>query len=317
MIICQHDSIHDLDPAIHRLRHIQIILKNILDSLTTRDARMSVVPQLAESWKALNQTSWEFKLRKGVKFHNDEEFTAEDAKFSLERIFKEGGLGSATSPRKSLLGPVTEVKIMDQHTIVIKTAKPWPILPLMLSLQEMVPKDYMQKVGSGGFQSHPIGTGPFKFVKLEGDERIILERFDSYYGGSPDIPPVGPAPLNSLIFQFVPTKSKQIQMLKKNECSIIFRIEPSSLPILEADPNIKLLSNTATRSHYAEFNCRKPPFDDPRVRQALNYAVDTNTVVEVVLQNNGIVLPTVMLPASVYYHESLDPYPYEDRKSTV
>ena len=229
LTICQHDSIHDLDPAIHRLRHIQIILKNILDSLTTRDARMRVVPQLAESWKALDETSWEFKLRKGVKFHNDEEFTAEDVKFTLERIFKDGGLDSATSPRKSLLGPVTEVKIMDQHTIVIKTAKPWPILPLMLSLQEIVPKDYMQKVGTEGFQSHPIGTGPFKFVKLEGDERIILERFDSYYGGSPNIPPVGPAPLDSLIFQLVPTKSKQIQMLKKNECSIIFRIEPSSL----------------------------------------------------------------------------------------
>ncbi len=311
LIICLHDPIHNLDPAIHRSRHIQIILKNIFDSLTIRDVEMSLVPQLAESWKALNETSWEFKLRKGVKFHNDEEFTAEDAKFSLERIFKEGGLGSATSPRKSLLGPVSEVKIMDQHTIVIKTEKPWPILPLMLSLQEMVPKDYMQKVGSEGFKSHPIGTGPFKFVNLKGDERIILERFDNYYGGSPDIPPVGPAPLNSLIFEFVPTKSKQIQMLKKNECSIISRIEPSSLPILKADPNIEILSIVVTRSHFAEFNCSKPPFDDPRVRQALNYAVDINKVVDVVLQNNGIVLPTVMLPSSNYYNDLLDAYPYD------
>jgi peptide/nickel transport system substrate-binding protein len=315
LVICVHDSIHKLDPAIHRLRNIQIILKNMLDSLTTRDADMKVVPQLAESWKALDKTSWEFKLRKGVKFHNNDEFTAEDVQFSLERIFKEGGIDGITSPRKALLGPVLEVSIMDRHTVVIKTEKPWPILPLMLSLQEIVPKKYMTRVGSEAFQSHPVGTGPFKFVRLEKNQRIIMERFENYYGGSPAIPPVQNAPLKSLVFKFSPSNSQQIQMLKKNECSIIPHLNPTAIPILKANPTIKILSCPATRSYFAEINCSKPPFDNPRIRQALNYAVNIDKVVAQILQGNGITLPTVLLPNAVGYNTALKPYAYDPELS--
>ena len=312
LTICIDDPVHKLDPAIHRSRNIQIILKNILDSLTTRDDHMKVVPQLAESWKALDETTWEFKLRKDVKFHNLDDFTAEDVKFSLERIFRDKGLNGETSPRKSLLGLVSEVNIIDRYTIEIKTEKPWPILPLMLSLQEIVPKNYMKSVGSDGFQLHPVGTGPFKFVKLEKDTRIILERFDNYYGGSPSIPPVQKAPLKSLVFQYVPSKAKQIRMLKKNECSIISKIDPSALPILKDSPDIQILSVPATRSYFADINCRKPPFDDPQIRQALNHAVDINKIVKQFSQGEGFeTLSTLLLPASPAYNNNLTPYPYD------
>jgi len=315
LVICVHDSILKLDPAIHRSRSMQIILKNMLDSLTTRDADMKVVPQLAESWKALDETSWKFKLRKGVKFHNNEEFTAEDVKFSLERIFKKEGIDGITSPRKALLGPVSEVRIIDRYTVVIKTEQSWPILPLMLSLQEIVPKKYMTRVGSDTFQSHPVGTGPFKFVRLEKNQRIILERFENYYGGSPAIPPVQNAPLKSLIFEFVPSNPEQIQMLKKNECSIISHLRPAAIPILKANPSIKILSCSATRSYFAEINCSKSPFDDPRVRQALNYAVNIDEIVIEILQGNGITLPTVLLPNAVGYNTTLKPYVYDPELS--
>lgn len=310
LVICVNQPIFMLDPAIHRSRSTQKILKNMLDSLTTRDANMRVVPQLAESWRTLTETAWEFKLKKGVRFHNNEELTAEDVKFSLERIFKERGMEGTTSPRRSLLGAVTEILVEDRYTIIIKTKKPWPILPLMLTFHEIVPKRYMTRVGSKGFQSHPIGTGPFKFVKLEKDHRILMERFEDYYGGSSSIPPVQNAPLKSLVFEYVPLKIKQIQMLKKKECSIIFHVNPNAMEIFQKSPDLRVLTQPATRSYFADLNCRKPPLNDPGVRRALNYAIDIDTIVSTILLGNGIPLTTILLPNSNGYNPALKPYGY-------
>ncbi len=316
VIICVHETIHKLDPAVHRSRNVQIILKNMLDSLTTRDADMKVVPQLAKSWKALDKTSWEFKLRKGVRFHNNDELTAEDVRFSLERIFKEGGIDGITSPRQALLNHVSEVIAKDRYTVIIKTKKAWPILPLMLSLQEIVPQKYMTRVGTHGFQSHPVGTGPFQFVSLDHDQRIVMERFENYYGGSPAIPPVQKAPLKSLVFEYVPSAAGQIRMLKRKECSIISHVKPNTIPVLKAAPGIKILSSPATRSFFAEINCSKPPLNDPRIRRALNYAVDVDKIVNKIFQGNGIRLPTVLLPDCFGYNSALQPYEYNPELST-
>jgi len=310
LVICIPSPIASLDPTNYRHRVTQVVLKNIFDSLTTRDASMKVVPQLAESWEALNDTTWEFKLRRGVKFHNGDDFTAEDVKFTLDRVVKEGALDGKTSPRKGLFGPLSGVRIINNYTVQIKTEKPWPILPLMLTLQEIIPKKHMEKVGSQGFQINPIGTGPFRFVRAEGKERLILERFVDYYGGSPENPPVQVAPLKYLIFETIPVKAEQIARLKKGEGDIIYDVPSEAVSILRTTPDIKVLSCGATRSYFAEINCVKPPFDDPRIRLALNYAVDMQTVVDHILQRHGEALPTVLLPNAFAYHSSLKPYAY-------
>jgi len=169
---------------------------------------MKVVPQLAESWTALNDATWEFKLRREVRFHNGDAFTAEDVKFTLERVIKEGAMDDKTSPRKGLFGPISAVKVIDDYTVQIETEKPWTIMPLMLTLQEIVPKKYMKSVGPERFQINPIGTGPFRFVSSEEKELLILERFEDYYGGSPENPPVQKAPKKYLIFKTVPVQSE-------------------------------------------------------------------------------------------------------------
>ena len=313
LVICLPSPIVSLDPTDYRDRNTQIVLKNMFDSLTTRDANMKVVPQLAESWRALNDTTWEFKLRRGVKFHNGDDFTAEDVKFTLERVVKQGALNGKTSPRKGLLGPLSRVKIIDNHTVQIKTEKSWAILPLMLTLQEIVPKKYMETVGSEGFQTNPIGTGPFRFVKSEGKESLILERFEDYYGGSPENPPVQVAPLKYLIFKTVPVKAKRIAILKKGECDIITHVPPEAIRILQTAPGIEVLSCPATRSYFAEINYTKPPFNDQRIRLAMNYAVDMRAVVDHILQGHGKVLPTVLLPNAFAYNSSLTPYTYDPK----
>ena len=308
LVICIPSPIVSLDPTNYRDRNTQLVLKNMFDSLTTRDANMKVVPQLAESWRALNDTTWEFKLRRGVKFHNGDHFTAEDVKFTLERVVKQGSLDGKTSPRKSLLGPLSRVKIIDDHTVQIETEKPWSILPLMLTLQEIVPRKYMKALGSQGFQTNPIGTGPFRFVRAEGEKLLILERFEDYYGGSPEIPPVQVTPLKHLTFKTVLVKVERIAMLKKGECDIITHVPPEAIRILQTTPGIKMLTCRATRSYFAEINSIKPPFDDRQIRLAMNYAVDMRAVVDYILKGHGKVLPTIILPNAFAYNPSFEPY---------
>jgi peptide/nickel transport system substrate-binding protein len=313
LTICISSPVVSLDPTNYRSRDTQIVLKNMFDSLTTWVTNMMVGPHWAESWMALNDTTWEFKLRRGVKFHNGDDFTAEDVKFTLERVVKEGALDGKTSPRKGLFGPLSGVKIIHNYTVQIETEKPWPILPLMLTLQEILPKKYLKTVGSQGLQKKPVGTGPFRFVKLEGEESLILERFVHYYGGSYENRPVQMAPLKYLIFKIVPTKIEQIAMLKKGECDIITRVPAGTISILRTTPGIKILSCPATRSYFAEINCTKPPFNNPRIRLAMNYAADMQAAVDHVLQGHGRALPTVLLPNAFAYNSSLKPYAYDPK----
>jgi len=310
LVIAISGPVVSLDPAGHRSRDTQIVLKNIFDSLTTRDVNMNVAPQLAESWKALNDTTWEFGLRRGVKFHNGDDFTGEDVKFSLERLVREGALDGKTSPRKSLMGPLLKVKIVNKHTVHIITEKPWPILPLMLTLQEIVPKDYITKAGIKQFREHPIGAGPFKFSGSEGGKLFILERFEDYYGGSPKNPPVRKAPLKALVFKYVPEKIERIAMLKKGECDIITHVGPEAVGILKRAPDIEVLTCPATRSYFAEINCAKVPFNDLRIRHAINHAIDKQIIIDRVLQGYGTVLPTTLLSNAFAYNASLNPYEY-------
>jgi peptide/nickel transport system substrate-binding protein len=311
LVVCIPSPIISLDPTSYRDRNTQTVLKNMFDSLTTRDNNMKVVPQLAESWEALDDTTWEFKLRRGVKFHNGDDFTAKDVSFTLKRVVREGALDGRTSPRKGLLGPLAAVRIVDNYTVQIQTEKPWAILPLMLTLQEMVPKRYMKAVGAEGFRKNPVGTGPFRFVRKEGEELLFLERFEDYYGGSPENPPVQAAPLKYLVFKTVPERIERIAMLKRGECDIITHVPSEAEGILEMVPGIKVLSRPATRSYFAEMNCAKSPLNDRRVRLAMNYAVDMNVVVDRILQGHGKVLPTVLLPNAFAYHTSQKPYPYD------
>ena len=313
LVVCIAAPIISLDPTDYRDRTTQAVLKNMFDSLTTLDNNMKVVPQLAESWENLDDTTWEFTLRRGVKFHNGDPFTARDVRFTLNRVIGDGALDGKTSPRKGLLGPLVGVRVVDEYTVQIQTMKPWAILPLMLTLQEIIPEKCMKSVGSEAFKQSPVGTGPFRFIREEKEESLILESFEDYYGGSPENPPVQTAALKRLIFKSVPENIERVAMLKRGECDMITSVPPESVPILEMIPGIHVAVCPATKSFFGEINCIKPPFNDPRVRHALNYAVDMRTAIDLILQGHGKVLPTVLLPNAFAYDSSQKSYSYNPK----
>ena len=160
-----------------------------------------------------------------------------------------------------------------------------------------------------------MGCGPFKFVEGSIDERIVLERFEDYYGGSPEIPPVGPAPAKRVIFEFMPEVSTRVAALQGGDVHIIHAIPPDMVATLESDPNIEVKTVDGTRMHMFEMNVNMAPFDDVRVRQALNYAIDMEAIVENVLLGYGTAVSGPLLPHGFAVHPELQPYGYDPDKA--
>ena len=139
-----------LDPHNHRNRTTQTIIRNMYDGLVTRDPNMKVVPQLAEYLKVIDETTYEVKLQAGATFHDGSPITAEDVKYTFERLTLDDAIDGKASPRKSLVGPVKAVEVIDSRTARILLETPWPQFPAFLTLHEIVSKKYTEAQGAEG-----------------------------------------------------------------------------------------------------------------------------------------------------------------------
>jgi len=310
IVVGLYQDVLSLDPANHRSRTAETVIRNIFDGLVTRGPDMEIVPEIAESWKWLDDVTCEFKIRKGITFHNGEALTAEDVEFTFNRIIKEGGMDGETSPRKGLLGPLESVEMVDDYTVVFKLSEPWTVLLKMLPHQQIVPKDYLKEVGSEEFRKNPIGAGPFKFVEGKLNERIVLERFEEYYGGSPDLPPVGVAPLKTVIFEILPESSTRVAALLGGECDIIENVPTADVPRIEKNPNCVIKYSKGTRAYYLEMNLTTPPLDNIKVRKAINYAFNRELLIEMLYNGEGGVFAGPLFPYEEMFDTSLTPYEY-------
>ena len=309
------DKIITLDPAMYRDRDTETVLRNMFDGLVTRTWDGKVVPEIAESWTTPSDDVYIFKIRKDVKFHNGETLDANDVLFTFERILEDGAIAGQSSPRKGLLGPLETVEKIDQYTVKFTLANPFPIFPQALVHFQIVPKDYIEKVGDNEFAAKPIGAGPFKFKEGRLDDQIVMERFDEYYGGSREIPPMGAAPAKRAIFRMMPEATVRVAALKAGEVHIIQQLTPDLAKTLATDKNIQVKSVDGTRVYCVELNCQKPPFDDVRVRRAINYAVDWDAILTSIYGGNGVRLACAFLPSGFGFDPDLAPYPYDPGKA--
>ena len=288
---------YTLDPANHRNRETETIIRNLYDGMVTRDAQMVVVPEIAESITQVSPTVYDFKIRSGVKFHDGSEMTAEDVKFTLDRITLEGGMGnSETSPRKSLMGPVASVEVVDGTTIRINLSEPWPILPAMLPNQQIVSKAFVEKVGTQGMATAENGTGPFKLVEWRKGDAIIMERFDDYYGGSPNIEPVGKACVDRVIFKIIPESASRVAALLAGDVQIINELPTFSMAQVEANEGTQVMTVNGTRSFFIAMNNQGEIFDDVKVRQATAHALDKDLIIDKILNGTAARIEGILSP---------------------
>ena len=293
-----------LDPHMHFDRVGILVNINMFDSLLHRNTKLEFEPGLATSWKPLSDTVWEFKIRKGVRFHNGEIMTPEDVKFSFDRVLDP----AKKSPQYGNIRAVKEVKVVDGETVHIVTDKPFPLLLERLAFFNIVPKKHILAVGDQAFGStSPVGTGPWKFVEWKRDQLIRLEAFDQYWRGKP--------PFKHLVFRAIPEYATQYAELKTGGVDIIREVSADIVPELKTHPQTYVSSTPILRVHYVELDMRSAPFDKKAARQAANYAVDKQTIMQKLMAGLATQTPTVVQPLAFGFDAEIKPYPYDPKKA--
>jgi len=284
LIISQVADPNVLDPKYLSGRQTQNVLRLMFDSLYHRDDKMQIIPCLATSYENPDELTWRFHLRKDMKFHNGNDFKANDVKFTLGRLLEDD---SKWSTRNF----VDRVEVVDDYTVDIITKTPYAAFMTRAVLWHMTDQEYFDQVGEEGFGSQPVGTGPFKFVEWIKDEQLVLEANRDYWDGSPKI--------ETVIFKPIPETATRIAALETGDVDIVTDVPPDYVD--QAPEGVKVVTVPGTRAFYLGMNVTMEPFDDVRVRQAMNYAVDVKAIIENVLNDLARPIDNPLLPEAFGY----------------
>jgi len=305
LVVVQSAEINSLDPAKHNsIPDINYALQ-VFDALYRRDETGNPIPGLVVSHKIVNPTTWEFKLRPGVKFHNGETMTAKDVKFSIDRM-----IDPAT---KALFAAfwttLKEVKVLDNLTFQIITTVPDPLLRKRLAWGfYIMPSDLFKEKGAEAFFQHPVGTGPYKFVSWARNDRMTLEANEAYWDGAPKI--------KRLILRAIPEAATRLAELETGNADIVVGIPPFLIDQVKSLPVATVQSVPSGRVMFLYINClTKGPLQDKRVREALNYAVNRKAIIDNMLKGSGIETALNLTPYHFGYDPSLKPYPYDPARA--
>jgi peptide/nickel transport system substrate-binding protein len=266
-------------------------LEHIYDRLLDRDAKtLKPKPMLATGWKIVNDTTWEFTLRQGVKFHNGEPFTAHSVKATLEYLQDP----ASKSHHAAYWKAVKEVQVVNDFAVRFVTDKPWPALVERASLTDflVLPAKALREQGPQKLAQHPIGTGPFRFVEWKRDERLVLERNPDYWQG--------PADVSRVTFRFIPEFSARMAALLSGEVDIMKDVPPHAVEPVDRSGRAKIRSAVSSRINYlALVNLKPGPMQDLRVRRAMNHAVDVDELIAQILRGRATRICGPLSPANV------------------
>ena len=275
---------------------------NAFDTLIGKDPTKTEsvwMPWLATSWKLVSPTEMELKIRQDVTFHNGDKMTAEDVVFSLDRIV------NATFPpytvrKRDTLPNIAKIEAVDAETIRVTAARPEPLFETLMNVQQtmIVPKKYIASLaGDPGkledadfeaFSLKPVGTGAYKITEFVPNQRLVYERFDGYWGPK--------APFQKVTVTRIPELSARITALKNGEVDIISNVPPDQLATIEADTKLKIEGMVTPIFHVVIFNTQNPKMANPKLRQALSYAIDRKTLNEALWLGKAVVPSTHTYP---------------------
>ena len=309
VVVAQGVDPTTLDPMNHQEAPATVLANNLFDGLLERDPDLNLVPLLAESYQSVSPTTWELKLRRGVRFQNGEPFDAESVKYSLERLI---------DPKLKLRGataftPLTHVEIVDAFTVRVHSKAGWPLLPAVLTTGQasMLPPKYYREKDMAYLQKNPVGSGPFKFVRWVKDDRIELEANERYWRGAPRI--------KRLVFKPIPDDAVRVAALQNGEVDVAVNIPPHLADIIANHPKLFLSTAPSTRTiqliyytHQYDANHKlvgpyAGPTHDRRVRLAMNLAVDVDQIIKTVLDGKGVRVALMLTPKHFGFDPGLKP----------
>ncbi|WP_126424868.1 ABC transporter substrate-binding protein [Brevibacillus marinus] len=288
LTIASGNDIVSFDLHNHNNTSTEAVHINMFNYLVKKGRNQEVLPDLATSWKQLDATTWEFKLREGVKFHNGDPFTAADVKYTLERVARDNTLLEYGNYKQ-----IKEVKIMDDYTVHIITNGPQPVLLNRLSRlgSGMMPSKYIQEKGFDEFLKHPVGTGPYKFKEWKRDDRLILEKFDDYFGEKPK--------WDEVVFRSIPEDSTRVSELLTGGVDLAVNIPPTDLERIQQNEGTYVVQSPTQRVMQLTVRMTPgTPTADPKVREAIDLAIDKQAIVDNILAGGGTVTRTRVTPGN-------------------
>lgn len=275
------------------LRADRLIYSRLVES----DENMQIQPGLAESWEQLDDKTMQFHLRKGVKFHNGYDFTAEDVKYSFEQMMK--------SPRIAfVLPPIERVEIVDDYTVNIVTKTPFG--PLLAHLSHpalgIVSKKLLTE-NPDALKEKPIGTGSYKFKEWIYGDKLILEKNEDFYDKNEK-------GLKYIVFKNIVEASNRAISLETGEVDIATPISSVDEEAIKNNPKLQLLTKPSISYTYIGMNMNKAPLNDIRVRKAINYAIDKQAIIDVILNGNGKIATSPIAPGVFGFTDKTKNYEY-------
>lgn len=275
-------------------------------TLFTVDAQGRYRPALAESWRLVDAHTWQFRLRKGAKFHNGDEVTAQDVKFSVEFVLDP----ASKHPNRSRFTDINEVQVVDRHTVNLVTKDPSGALLSNIFRLYVLPSAYYRAKGPEGFAKAPVGAGPFLVKSYAAGDRLVLTANRDFWGGPPK--------LDEVTLRAIPEHATRMAAVETGEVDVAWFVPPEHVDRLRAKGfTITLVGTNQVRALVLGTQAtRTKPLEDKRVRQALNHAVDKDGLNKFLF--NGfwrVAEGQVIGPAAFGHHPNLKPYPYDPERA--
>ncbi len=294
------DPVMGINFSEHQLS--KAMFEPLIFDFDARTGESGLRPNLATSWEVIDPLRWRFKLREGVTFHNGNPFNARAVQFSIMRVMDPD---FQTSDKFKGI-PITAVEIIDDYTVDIVTSEPVPILPANLTRNGafILDPDHYEGLTADEARFSPMGTGPYRLVEYRPDDRIILARHDDYWGWTPE------SNIEEIVIRFIPELSTAVSELIDGSIDIV-RISPDLAETVDAADGVSVIIAQSTNKAMMAFNQSKhPEMADPRVRLALNHAIDREGLVDALAfgQHDLISLTTVNPP---FENPDLTPYAYD------
>jgi len=299
-----------MDPAFVAQVSGYSVINSMFDSLLERGYDGSIQPMLAESWSLPDANTVEFRLRQGVAFHNGEPFDANSVKFSVERVL-DPTLASPLAggfPSRTFQG----IDIVDDYTVRFRFSQPEAsIFDSLTQCCAMLPPGYYSQNSLEHVATNPVGSGPFEFVEWVRDDHTTLAANPNYWGADTY---KGSAQVQMVIFRPVPSPGTRVADLLNGTADMIFDVSPDDVGVLQgmASEGYQVVPSAAARLQFIEFMPRNAtdPLADRRVRQALNYAVDVQALIDNLFHGLGTRQSSPILSNALGYDPSVTPYEY-------
>jgi peptide/nickel transport system substrate-binding protein len=317
--IASSAPVTSIDPHYHTLSPNESFDSHVYERLIDRDAAGHIVPSLAESWKLVDDTTWEFKLRSGVTFHDGTPFTAEDVEYSINRIPQ---VKNSPASFSIYTKAIKSVEVIDPHTVRLHTADAYPLLPVDLSQVFIIPHELGPDPATEDFNGgkNAIGTGPYRFISFKPSDRIELERYDGYWGRKPH--------WQHISYRMINNDAARTAALLAGDVGIIEFVPPTDLAKLRSDPRVALSEVVSNRSIFLWLDhshdgptpyvfgpngetLTKNPLKDKRVRLALSLAINRAAIIERVMEGAAIPTGQYLPPGAPTYNPAIKPPPYD------